>query len=101
VKRVERRLLRINDALAALAREEALVAGELEMHRHLDDDAQRDAAVYDSPGHKAEAYESRKDVARFRRALEGIRGKRSRLERKRLELLQRLGGEEPSGPGDQ
>jgi hypothetical protein len=92
VKRVERRLLKIADELEALAQEEALVAGELEMHRHLDDDAQRDAAVHDTPGDRAEAYETRKDVARFRRTLERISERRARLEQEREALVRRLEG---------
>ncbi len=91
MKRIERRLLRITDELAALSREEELVRGELEMHRHLDDDARRDAAVYETPVERANAYETRKDVDRFKRALAEIARRRERLEERRLRLLRRLG----------
>ena len=90
MRRIERRILRINDELAGLRREEALVAGELEMHRHLDDDARRDAAVSDSPVDRADAYQSGKDVTRFLRLLSRIRKRREQIEGKRRRLLARL-----------
>lgn len=84
-------MLQLNDELARLRKEEELAAGELEMHRHLDDDTRRDAAVSDSPADRADAYQSGKDVARFERVLERIRRHRARLEEKRQRLLDRLG----------
>ena len=88
---MERRLLRLNDELERLADEERLAAGELEMHRHLDDDARRDAAVSDSPVDRADAYQSGKEVARFERVLVRIRGRRAKLEMKRQRLTGLLG----------
>jgi hypothetical protein len=88
---MERRLLRLNDELERLAEEERLAAGELEMHRHLDDDARRDAAVSDSPVDRADAYQSGKEVARFERVLVRIRGRRAKLEMKRQRLTGLLG----------
>jgi len=91
MKRVERRLLRLGDELERLAEEERLAVGELEMHRHLDDDARRDAAVSDSPVDRADAYQSGKEVARFERVLERIRRRRTKLEVKRQRLTGLLG----------
>ena len=90
MRRLEKRVLRLNDDLAALAREEELVRGELEMHRSLADDAARDAAVYETPIERENAAESGKDVARFEKALANLSAKRRRLEAKRARLLERL-----------
>ena len=45
LKRLHRRIFRLNDKIEAIEREEKLVMAELEYHRSIDDDAQRDAAV--------------------------------------------------------
>ena len=91
MRRAERRLLRINDELARLNSEEELAAGELNMHRHIDDDTRRDAAVSEAPADRAEAYQSAKDVARFEKVIARIRRRRERLEARRRKLLGRLG----------
>ena len=85
----ERRLLRINGELERLRREEHLVEGELEMHRHLADDAVRDAAVYEGLD-RAEARDAVKDVRRQERALESTRRAIARAESRRAALLRRL-----------
>lgn len=92
MKRVERRLLRINDELLRLRREEELLRGELDMHRSLHDDAARDAAVYESPVERENAHESGKDVATFERALATLEARRKGLQAKRERLLERLEG---------
>ncbi|HEX9891097.1 MAG TPA: hypothetical protein VGB28_03465 [Actinomycetota bacterium] len=88
---IERRLLRLNDRLAELREEETLVAGELEMHRHLHDDAARDAAVYDVPVERLNERDTSLDVTRFERALVRIRTQIEQVEAKRQRLLIRLG----------
>jgi len=88
---VEARLFKINDAIEALRREEELVAEELRYHRHIDDDAQRDAAVSDDWQDRSFAKDTSSDVARFERALTDVRSRREQLERKRDKLLSRLG----------
>ncbi|MFN2544800.1 MAG: hypothetical protein ABR600_09580 [Actinomycetota bacterium] len=89
MRRIERRLLRINDELERLRRERELVEGELEMHRHLADDAVRDAAV--SQGlERREARDALKDVAGQERALAATRDRIAKLEAKRDALLDRL-----------
>jgi hypothetical protein len=90
MRRDERRLLRISDELLRLRREEQLVAGELEMHRHLADDAARDAAVYEGL-ERAEARDAMKDVAALERALATTRDAIANLEERRSRLLARLG----------
>jgi hypothetical protein len=89
---LERRLLRINDELERLRHEEGLAAGELEMHRHLADDAVRDAAVYEGL-ERAEARDAVRDVTALRRALDGTRAKIAKLEERRSRLVQRLGSD--------
>lgn len=89
MRRAERKILAINDTLAELVDERRLVAEELVYHRHLDDDAQRDAAVGDAED-RALAYETANDVRRFERVLAGIDKKIEGLETKRAKLLDRL-----------
>lgn len=89
VRRAERKILAINDSLAELVEERRLVAEELVYHRHLDDDAQRDAAVGDAED-RALAYETANDVRRFERVLAGIDKKIEDLQAKRTKLLGRL-----------
>ena len=90
MKRIESRLFRINDEIAALRRAEALAAEELVYHQHLNDDTQRDAAVSGSPIDRADARETASDVARFERHLAALRGRRKKLEAKRSRLVARL-----------
>jgi hypothetical protein len=91
MNRIERQLFRLNDELGRLRREAELTEAELNMHRHLDDDAVRDALVSDHPGDRAEARQTSKDVARLEAALTDVRGRLARAERKREVLLRRLG----------
>ena len=92
MRRSERRLFRLNDELHRLRRDEGLTAGELEMHRHLDDDARRDAAVSDSPLDRADAHQTSKDVRRMEAALADIRRRIAEVEAERDRLLSTLGG---------
>ncbi len=88
--RIEQRLFRLNDEIAALRRDEERVAEELNVHRHLDDDAQRDAAVSNSPIDRADARDTAADVARFESALAALQRQREKLEAKRDKLLAKL-----------
>ena len=88
---LERRIFRINERLEHLTEDERLASAELEVHRHLDDDARRDAAVSDNPIDREDARDTASDVARFERLLAGLQEKRRRLEAKRARLLGRLG----------
>ncbi len=87
--RLEQRIMTINDRLAALDEEERLVTEELSYHRHINDDAQRDAAVGNADD-RAFAADSRNDVARFERAVQDLARRRAKLEKKRERLLDRL-----------
>jgi hypothetical protein len=86
-----RRLFHLNERLGRLAEDERLAAAELEVHRHLDDDARRDAAVSDNPIDREDARDTAADVARFSRLLVHLGEERQRLEAKRDRLLARLG----------
>jgi hypothetical protein len=90
MKRIERKLFRLTDEIAALKRAETLAAEELTYHEHLNDDTQRDAAVSGSPIDRSDARETASDVARFRRHLDDLRKRRERLEARRQRLLVRL-----------
>ena len=80
----------MNDEIQRLRREEELAEGELGFHRHLSEDATRDAVVSDLPADRAEARDARKDVARLQAALDEVRSKIQRLEAKRDSLLDHL-----------
>ncbi len=89
--RIEKRIFRLNDEIAALAAEEHQVAEELSFHRHLHDDAHRDAVVSGHPLDRADARETSGDVARFESVLADLRKRRERLIHKRDNLIRRLG----------
>ena len=91
MKRIERKLFRISDEIEALERAEILAAEELIYHEHLNDDTQRDAAVSGNPIDRADARETASDVARFSRHLDDLRRRKSKLEKKRSKLLERMG----------
>jgi hypothetical protein len=80
----------MNERLAELEGEEAQVFEELQFHRHLNDDAQRDAAVSDHPEDRAGARQTAADVTRFERAVAEVQARRLKLEEKRGKLLDRL-----------
>lgn len=87
---MEKKLFRIADQLIELNEEEQRVAAELEYHRHIDADAQRDAAVSESHADRLEASATSKDVHRFERRLREIAAKREKLNIKRAQLLGKL-----------
>ncbi len=91
MRRIERRLFQLNDEIAALRRDEELAREELIFHEHLNDDAQRDAIVSDSPIDRADARETGADVARFKRHIAKIEKTRLRLEAQRDRLIDKLG----------
>lgn len=91
MRRTERRLFKINEEIRRLRREEELAEGELGFHRHLSDDAVRDAAVSDLPADRAEARSAAKDASRLQGALDDVRHRIQRLELQRDRLLDRLG----------
>lgn len=90
MKRIERKLFEIGDEIAALQKAEELASEELIYHEHLNDDAQRDAAVSDHPIDRADAKETAGDVTRFERHLEQLGRKRAKLEKKKQKLLDKL-----------
>ncbi|NQV05949.1 hypothetical protein HQ535_05325 [bacterium] len=87
---IEQRIFRLQDDIARLDEEIRLTGGELEMLRHIDDDAQRDAAG-GTPLDRDDARITLGDVVRFEKALADLVGRRERLQLKRLKLLRRLG----------
>lgn len=89
--RREERLFRINDEIAALRRDEYHAREELIMLGHLDDDAQRDAAVSGQTIDAADARETAADVARMGRHVRDIQAALERLERKRDRMMAKLG----------
>jgi len=86
VKRVHRRLFRLNEKIAALQTEAGQVAAELEFHRSINDDAQRDAAVGNYID-REEAGLTAADVRRFESTLTHLEEKTAKLVEKRDRLL--------------
>ena len=89
VKRVHRRIFRLNDKIATLEKEANQVSAELEYHRSINEDAQRDAAVGNYID-REEAGLTSADVRRFEKTLAELDGKREKLESKRDYLLATL-----------
>lgn len=89
-RRLSKQLFVVNERLMHLEEEETQVAAELDYHRHLADDAVRDAAVYESSLHRDVADRAMADVGRFERALDDIDRRREVLVAKRDRLLDRM-----------
>jgi len=88
-RRIERKIFRINDEIERLLQEERLVFEELQYHKHIADDARRDAAVGNADD-RAFARETQGDVPRFEQALSDLQRERGALEVERASLLSRL-----------
>jgi len=88
--RLENRIFKLNDTIAALRQEQRQAREELVFHEHLNDDAQRDAAG-GSPFDRSEARETAADVARIEAHIAELDRKIQAAESKRDALLARLG----------
>jgi hypothetical protein len=89
LKRIHRRLFRLNDRIAAISRELHLVDAELSNHRSINDDAQMDAIV-GSYIDREEAGRTAGDVRRFEKTAFYLRLRRAKLIKSRDRLLARL-----------
>lgn len=89
--RLERKIFKLNDEVARLEQELAQARAELDVHRHLADDARRDAAVYDSPLDREDERETVADVSRFEELVEHFEAQIDSAERRRARLLGKLG----------
>lgn len=89
LKRVHRRLFRYNEKISKLEKEASQVAAELEYHRSINEDAQRDAAVGNYID-REEAGLTAGDVTRFEKTLADLEVKREALVAKRDRLLASL-----------
>jgi hypothetical protein len=89
LKRIHRRLFRINERIAEIEAETRQVEAELEYHRSINEDAQRDAAVGNYID-REEAGLTAADVRRFEKTISALNQKKARLIDKRSQLLARL-----------
>lgn len=89
MKRIHRRLFRLNEKIAQIDSEARQVEAELEYHKSINEDAQRDAA-YGNYIDREEAGLTAADVRRFEKTLQSLREKREKLVAKRNQLLDRL-----------
>lgn len=90
VAKIARKAFLINDKIQELATERDQVREELEFHWHINDDAQRDAAVYGANEDRLEASSTAADVKRFERRIREIDKTLAKLEAKRRSLLAKL-----------
>lgn len=90
MRRIERKLFGIHDEIAALQRDVGLAEEELNIHRHLNDDTQRDAVVSGSPLDRADARRTESDVRRFEDHIARLRRRIAVLEAKRDRLVRKL-----------
>lgn len=89
MKRIHRRLFRLNEKIAALQKEAGQVAAELDYHRAINDDAQEDAA-FGNYIDREEAGLTAADVRRFEKTLTHLEAKTTKLIEKRNHLLTKL-----------
>jgi hypothetical protein len=89
VKRIHRRIFRLNEKIALLQTEADQIAAELEYHRSINEDAQRDAAIGNYID-REEAGLTSADVRRFEKTLSSLDQKRTSLIDKRNRLLAKL-----------
>jgi predicted RNase H-like nuclease (RuvC/YqgF family) len=90
LKRVHRRIFRLNDKIASLEAEISSAEAELEYHRSINEDAQRDAAVGNYID-REEAGATAADVGRFEKTISQLSEKRDQLIEKRDHLVATLG----------
>ncbi len=89
MKRIHRRLFSINEQLSRLEEEIAQAGAELEFHRAINDDAQRDAAIGNYID-REEAGLTAADVRRFEKTISSLSARRDKLLTKRDRLLRSL-----------
>ncbi len=80
----------LNAQIAAVDTDVDQAHAELDMLRHLADDALRDAAVSDNYDDRADAKMTNADVARCERRIKGLLRERGKLVRKRDRLVDKL-----------
>jgi hypothetical protein len=90
LKRIHRRIFRLNDKISKLEAEIANAEAELEFHRSIDDDAQRDAVIGNYID-REEAKSTSADVRRFEKTIDQLRSKHADLVTKRDHLIATLG----------
>jgi len=90
MNRIERALFRLGDEIAALDQAIHLAREELIFHDHLNDDAQRDAAVSESPIDRSDARETASDVRRMAAHVAGLEKRRLKLRDKQKRLVAKL-----------
>lgn len=90
LKRIHRRIFRLNDKIEKLESEIADAVAELEFHRSIDEDAQRDAAVGNYID-REEAGATAADVRRFEKTIAQLRSKHDDLVAKRDHLVSTMG----------
>ena len=89
VKRLHKRLFRLNEKITQIDAEARQVEAELEYHRSINEDAQRDAAVGNYIDREGAGLTAA-DVRRFEKTLTALNQRKARLVDKRSQLLAKL-----------
>jgi hypothetical protein len=89
VRRVTKKIFIINDRIKDIDQELAFTRAELEYHRSINEDAQRDAAVGNYID-REEASLTRGDVRRFERTIDKLEARKMKLKEKRASMLDQL-----------
>jgi len=89
LKRIHRRIFRLNDMIDSLDREISLVEAELGHHRSINEDAQRDASVGNYID-REEAGLTAGDVRRFQKTITDLQTRRTKLVERRELLVAQL-----------
>lgn len=89
LKRIHRRLFRLNDQIQSINRELRLVGAELSHHRSINEDAMRDGSVGNHID-REEAGRTTADVRRFEKTIFYLKVRRAKLTKARDRLLGRL-----------
>jgi len=84
------RIWGLNAQIAAVEADIGQARAELDMLRHIADDALRDAAVTDNYEDRADAKMTHADVARCERRIDGLARERVKLVRKRDRMVDKL-----------
>ncbi len=87
------RIRGLNTQISVLGQQIGQVEVEVSMLRHIDDDAQRDAAVSENYDDRAAARMTQSDVARMVKHIRDLGHTRAKLVKKRDRLIRKLAAE--------
>jgi hypothetical protein len=84
------RIKSMNSEIAAVDADLDQAVAELDMLRHLEDDAVRDALVSEGWDDRVDAKHAKRDVARCEKRIKGLERDRQKLVKRRTAMIDRL-----------